>query len=214
MKDIKVWDLPVRLFHWSLVVAFAVAFVSGEEEMPIHDYAGYTVLGLVVFRIVWGFVGSRHARFGSFIYSPRAVLRYLRSLFSRNPQHFLGHNPAGGWMVIALLTGLLLSGISGWQLDEAHEQPAASAGAIIAGAADDEHGADGADEHEHAGSPAHEIWEVVHEVATHLTLLLIFVHILGVIATSFLHREPLVRAMITGRKPLRDDADSATPRAR
>ncbi len=97
-EQIKVWDLPVRVFHWSLVVGFTIAWFTGEQSEMLHSWAGYTVLGLVLFRIGWGIVGSRHARFSDFIYSPSRILAYLRSLCSGQPTHYLGHNPAGGFL--------------------------------------------------------------------------------------------------------------------
>ena len=104
---VKVWDIAVRVFHWSLVVLFFVAYFTGDDEDVLHVYAGYGVLALVVFRIVWGFVGTQHARFSDFIYGPAATLRYVKSLFSPKPLHYLGHNPLGGWMVVALLLSLI-----------------------------------------------------------------------------------------------------------
>ena len=84
-KIIRVWDPLVRVLHWSLVVAFVVAWLSGEEESLVHVYAGYVILGLVGFRIVWGLVGPRYARFSNFLYSPDRTVRYLRSLLAQNP---------------------------------------------------------------------------------------------------------------------------------
>ncbi len=197
MNLIKVWDLPVRLFHWSLVFAFAIAFISGENELWVHDYAGYAVLGLVLFRIVWGFLGTQHARFSNFVYSPRDVLDYLTTLVKGKPQHYLGHNPAGGWMVIALLASLLIAGISGWQLDEAEDQqPAVTASASLESS--DNHRGEISAQHAHQHGDS--AWEAVHEISVHVCLLLVFVHVLGVIVSSYLHKEALVKAMITGYK--------------
>lgn len=198
MHEVKVWDLPVRLFHWSLVAAFATAYISGENDMSIHEAAGYTVLGLIAFRIVWGFVGNQYARFSNFVYPPRDVLAYLRSLLTRHPKHYLGHNPAGGWMVLALLISLSIAGISGWQHDEADEaQHAAETAAVVVAGADHSPAIAGdKKEHKHAESA----WEEVHEISVHVALILVFIHILGVFASSYLHKESLVRAMITGSK--------------
>jgi cytochrome b len=111
-----VWDLPVRLGHWLLVACFATAWLTGEseEQRLIHVYAGGLMLGIVSFRLLWGFIGSPHARFGDFVRGPGAVIGYLKSLLHKQPQHFTGHNPAGGWAIMALLALILLSGISGW----------------------------------------------------------------------------------------------------
>lgn len=201
-KIIRVWDPLVRLFHWSLVVAFIVAWLSGEEESLVHVYAGYAILGLVGFRIVWGLVGPRYARFSNFLYSPGRTARYLRSLTSRNPEHYTGHNPAGGWMIMLLLGSLLIAVYTGLEVYGAEGQgPLAGASPgveLIATAradddSDDEH--DGSVENE-----AEEFWEELHEFSANLTLLLVFVHIAGVLVASYVHRENLVRAMITGRK--------------
>ncbi len=103
---VPVWDWPVRLFHWGLVLLLAAAWVSAEagiEYMHWHMRCGYAVLTLLVFRVLWGLVGSAHARFASFLHGPRMVLTYVRAWFSHHPRHYLGHNPLGGWMVVALL---------------------------------------------------------------------------------------------------------------
>lgn len=97
-----VWDAPVRVFHWLLAISFAVAYLSAESERwgLVHVTAGYTMAGLVAFRVVWGLVGTRHARFTDFVRGPRAVLGYLRSLVTGRPQHHAGHNPAGALAII------------------------------------------------------------------------------------------------------------------
>jgi cytochrome b len=103
---IKVWDLFVRVFHWSLASLFVVAYATGDEIERVHVGAGYTIAVLLVLRIVWGFVGPRHARFGNFVRPPREVLAYLRDVVLRRAPRYLGHNPAGGAMIIALLVTL------------------------------------------------------------------------------------------------------------
>jgi cytochrome b len=113
---IKVWDLPVRLFHWILVLLLVFQFVSGKiggSLMPWHVYSGYAVLVLVIFRILWGFGGSTHARFASFLAGPAATLRFAKRLFSREAVPQVGHNPLGGWMVIALVVSLAVQTVSG-----------------------------------------------------------------------------------------------------
>ena len=113
---IKVWDLPTRVFHWSLAASFAGAYVLSESERlrNVHVMLGYTVLALLAFRVVWGFVGSRYARFGSFRYGPLAALRYLRDAVTGRPAEYTGHNPAGSWAVYAILLLGLGTGISGY----------------------------------------------------------------------------------------------------
>ncbi|MBT8121317.1 MAG: cytochrome b/b6 domain-containing protein [Gammaproteobacteria bacterium] len=199
-KIIRVWDPLVRLFHWSLVVAFIVAWLSGEEESLVHVYAGYVILGLVGFRIVWGLVGPRYARFSNFLYSPDRTVRYLRSLLSQNPEHYTGHNPAGGWMIMLLLVSLLVAVYTGLEVYGAEGQGPLAGGSpgveLIATARAND---DSDDEHD-VENEAEEFWEELHEFSANLTLLLVFVHIAGVLVASYVHRENLVRAMINGRK--------------
>jgi cytochrome b len=111
-----VWDAPVRVFHWLMVLSFAVAWLSSDSERwkLVHITAGYTMVFLVVFRILWGLVGTRHARFTDFVRGPRAVFSYLGSLLRRQPEHHTGHNPAGGLAVLALLGLALLTAATGW----------------------------------------------------------------------------------------------------
>lgn len=113
---VRVWDLPVRLFHWVLVVLLAFQVASGKlggEWMAWHARSGYAVLALVVFRILWGFWGGTHARFASFLAGPGATLRFARRLFSREAVPQVGHNPLGGWMVLALVVATLLQAVTG-----------------------------------------------------------------------------------------------------
>ncbi len=107
---VRVWDPFVRIFHWSLVVLFLVAFATGDEMERLHLAAGYAIAGLVLLRLIWGFVGSRHARFSDFVRTPREVSRYVRAAVRMREPRYLGHNPAGGVMILALLA--MLVGIS------------------------------------------------------------------------------------------------------
>jgi cytochrome b len=167
--EVRVWDPLVRLFHWSLVAAFATAFLAEEGE-TLHNVAGYVVLGLIGFRLIWGFVGPRHARFADFVPTRRQLVAYLASLARSRPERHLGHNPAGGVMILLLLAVVLTTAGSGWLMTT--------------------------DRFWGVG------WvEELHETAAYAALALVGVHVLGVVASSFLHRENLVRAMITGRKP-------------
>jgi cytochrome b len=129
---ILVWDLPVRIFHWTLVASFAGAWLTAESEQwrLVHVTLGYTVAALVVFRIAWGFVGTRYARFAQFVKGPSAVLAYARSMFAGKPAHAVGHNPAGAIAIVALLVLAALvsatgyatySSIGGEWLEDAHE---------------------------------------------------------------------------------------------
>lgn len=113
---IRVWDLFVRVFHWSLVVAFVTAFISAEEWDRVHEYAGYVAAGLVTMRVVWGFIGSKHARFADFVRGPLTVLGYLGDVLTGRERRTLGHNPAGGAMILALLAGIVTLGVTGYML--------------------------------------------------------------------------------------------------
>lgn len=129
---VLVWDLPTRVFHWLLAAAFLMAWITGEAHgwMVAHVVLGYTMLGLIAFRLLWGLIGTRYARFRSFAFGPRAVAAYLGSLLTARPTHYLGHNPAGSWAIYGLLGASLLAGASGWLalqwpdggwLEEVHE---------------------------------------------------------------------------------------------
>jgi cytochrome b len=196
---VQVWDILIRIFHWSLVLSFTVAYLSSEEENPWHIYSGYIVLGLIIFRVFWGLIGSKYARFSDFIHSPSFVVAYIKSLRSGNPQHYLGHNPIGGWMVVIMLATLFvvtLSGLKGYAIEEG-KGPFAVAGThltpISAAHADDEQYAEGDKKDE-------EFWEEIHEASSNAMLLLITLHIIGIVVSSRLHKESLVKAMFTGKK--------------
>lgn len=110
---IYVWDPLVRIFHWSLVLAFVVCYLTGEEESLTHVWSGYVIFGLIAFRVVWGFIGTKHARFSDFMTSPATAIASMKDMMTGSVKKHIGHNPAGGWMVIALLVSLLLTGLSG-----------------------------------------------------------------------------------------------------
>jgi len=205
-ERIKVWDIAVRVFHWSLVLLFFVAYLSGDDESSLHVYSGYGVMGLVAFRIAWGFVGTTHARFADFIYGLGATVRYARSLLARHPIHYLGHNPLGGWMVVALLVSVLGSCWSGLELYGAHGQgPLADFGPQVISSAT----AHEEDDHERSResgsgrSSERRFWHEIHEALSNFTLFLVFLHIVGALSASAMHRENLVKAMITGYKARR-----------
>jgi cytochrome b len=180
---LKVWDPLLRVFHWSLALAFTLAYASSEEWQDLHVLAGYTIGGLIGFRLLWGLVGTRHARFGDFVRGPATIIAYLKQLFALRAPRYIGHNPAGGAMVVMLLASLGLTVLTGLGLYAGEEGAGPLAGLI----------------------PASHFWEEafeeVHELFANLTLLLVFAHLVGVAASSLLHQENLVRAMITGRKP-------------
>lgn len=168
-QRILVWDVPVRVFHWLLAVSFLGAYLTADSERyrDIHVVLGYTLLGLIVFRLLWGFFGTRYARFRSFFFRPGDVLVYARSMLGGRPMHYVGHNPLGS-VAIWLLLGLgLTAGVSGVLLFE-----------------------------EVGG----EALEALHEFASNAMITLILIHVAGVAVSSVLHRENLVRAMVTGFK--------------
>ena len=140
MKKILVWDFPTRVFHWLLALSFLGAFVTGDSEYyrDLHLMFGYTLLGLIVFRLVWGLIGTDYVRFSSFLYGPSRVFNYLKALPTRRREHYLGHNPAGSWAIYAILGLGLVAGLSGYAtynelggewLEELHE---GSANAMLA----------------------------------------------------------------------------------
>ncbi|KPK06567.1 MAG: hypothetical protein AMJ64_08800 [Betaproteobacteria bacterium SG8_39] len=195
-NEVKVWDIVVRVGHWSLVVLFAAAYLTGEIEVKtLHAWAGYAIIGIVLFRILWGFVGTRHARFSDFVFGWTETAAYARSLLTPRPKHYLGHNPLGGWMVVALLATVLLVSWTGLELYAAEGKgPLAETQlTIVAPAQAHDRDGDGDDDHE-------SLWEDAHELFAHLSLLLVLLHVAGVVVASLIHRENLVRAMITGRK--------------
>lgn len=192
--QIKVWDPVVRFFHWSLVIAFIITYVTEDDWLTVHSWSGYFILGLLAVRFIWGFIGSRHARFTDFIYSWQTIRGFLKDTLRGRGKRYLGHNPAGGAMVFLLMICLLIT---------------ASLGVLLLGA------------EEHAGPLAHwfvaadtawaDILEELHEFFANFSLLLIVIHITGVIVESLLHRENLVSAMISGYKtaPTSDHAKEA-----
>lgn len=140
---VRVWDLPTRIFHWGFALSFAGAWLTAESERlrDVHILLGYTFGGLLAFRLVWGLIGTRYARFASFLFSPADVVRYLRSLVAGRPEHHVGHNPAGAIAIFALLglgAATALSGyavyqdIGGEWLEELHEGAASAMLVLVA----------------------------------------------------------------------------------
>lgn len=182
-REVAVWDPLVRLFHWSLVAGFFIAYFAEDGQKNLHVTAGYVVFGLVCFRLLWGLVGSRHARFRDFVQGPRRVLTYLREVLWLRAPRYIGHNPAGGAMIVLLLIMLLATTISGIALYGADDGAGPLAG-LLQGSRE---------------AAVHQIKEV-HEFCANFTVFLVAVHVGGVVLESLLHRENLVRAMVTGRK--------------
>jgi len=182
-STVKAWDPLVRVFHWSLVFFFLLAFVTEDDWMNLHVWAGYAASMLIGFRLLWGLIGTRNARFLTFVKSPAFVKRHLRDMLSMKPPHYLGHNPVAAVMVVALLVSITLVAFSGMVLI-ASEGQGPLAGTLFAGLNG-------------------EAIEEIHEFFANFTLLLVFAHVAGVVVSSFMEGENLVRAMITGRKKAR-----------
>jgi cytochrome b len=113
---VRVWDPLVRIFHWSLVISFFGAYLLGDDGGTLHQALGYVALGLVAFRLVWGVVGSQYARFSNFMPSFEKLLTYAKDVAARKEARYLGHNPAGAVMIVALLLAVIAAGVSGWLL--------------------------------------------------------------------------------------------------
>ena len=165
---ILVWDIPTRLFHWSLVLCFIVAYLTSESErlQLWHVTAGYLFGALLLFRLVWGVLGTRYARFSNFVRRPGAVVAYLGSLLTRHPQHYVGHNPAGAWAILGMVGLGMLAVLTGWA----------------------------------SFSDYGDWFGELHEGIVNALLLIIAVHVGGVMVSSLLHRENLVRSMVNGYK--------------
>ncbi len=169
LQKILVWDAPTRAFHWLQALCFLGAYLTSDSEKyrDIHVTLGYILFGLIVFRLLWGFIGTRYAKFSSFLFKPSQIIGYILSLFKGKPEHFIGHNPVGS-IAIWLLLGLGLTlGVTGMMLLQ-----------------DD----------------VADIVEEIHEYATNAMLVVIGLHLIGVFMSSFLHKENLARAMVTGSK--------------
>ena len=190
-QSLQIWDLPVRIFHWSLVILFIVAYVTnslGPNYFTYHLWSGYAIIVLVLFRIIWGLVGTYHARFINFVRNPLTTTKYALSVFKKNDPHHLGHNPLGAVMVVALLLAMLVQAVTGlFGNDEIF-----NTGPLYAYISD--------------------------ELSLQLTSLhrQLFYWILGAvilhIAAVFLHvwfkRDNIIKAMFTGKKNAKDSADA------
>jgi cytochrome b len=185
VNKIPVWDRFVRSFHWLLVGAFFTAYLVEDDWLGVHVWAGYLVFSLVVLRLAWGVVGSQHARFTDFVRRPREVFDYLRAMLTGRARRHLGHNPAGGAMVVALIASLLATTMIGMLLLGSEPGNALHGVVRTLGL---------------AGETSEEALEETHEFLANATLVLIGLHVLGVLFSSLQHRENLPRAMVTGRK--------------
>jgi cytochrome b len=190
-----VWDIPVRAFHWTLVVLVAISLVTaqiGGNAMQIHEWSGFTILTLVLFRLLWGVLGSTHARFNAFVRGPRAVWNYSTSLLRGRPPFHVGHNPLGGWMIVALLGSLLLQAGTGLFANDdiMTEGPLAK----------------------HVSKEISDLVSKIHEGNSKLLLALILVHVAAALYYLLARRDNLIASMVTGTKPIPEGEDIPAPR--
>ncbi|HRF43826.1 MAG TPA: cytochrome b/b6 domain-containing protein [Candidatus Competibacteraceae bacterium] len=199
--EIIIWDPWVRLFHWSLVLAFTLSYfsqgelfaeflqnVDGALLQTVHVWSGYTIAGLLAFRLIWGFIGPRYARFSDFVRGPAEVLTYTKNVLTLRAPRYLGHNPAGGAMIVILLLSLLLTVAAGLMLYGAGKGLGPLAGLML-----------------NSSDATIDFIEEFHEFFANFTLILVVGHLTGVIWESLLHRENLTHAMITGRKRVQEE---------
>ncbi|HSD37862.1 MAG TPA: cytochrome b/b6 domain-containing protein [Rhodocyclaceae bacterium] len=194
-KKVKVWDLPLRLFHWLLLIAVSAAFITiwAKSDRNLHMLAGYSVLTLLLFRLVWGFIGGEHARFFNFVKGPARVLSYMGALFGgRHDPNRTGHNALGALSVLAMLLSLLFQAVSGLFNfdDDLNEGPLRK---LIS---------------ESLADKLHE----AHEINQWIILGLIVLHVLAILFYRFGKKDNLVSPMITGSKTLPADATTADAR--
>jgi len=194
-ERVRAWDLPTRLFHWALVLGILDGYVSrhyGDGDFVWHKWNGYTVLTLIVFRVIWGFVGGSTARFLAFFPTPMAMLRYGMSLFGHHSQRYLGHNPLGAAMILALLAVIAVQGLSGLfntndiLFDGPFVKLVSERTVKLAG--------------------------VVHHYAFEVILLFVSIHIAANLFYQFVKREKLIAAMVTGEKAADDYLDAQEAR--
>ncbi|MEA2776486.1 MAG: hypothetical protein QOF90_1892 [Acetobacteraceae bacterium] len=181
MQPMKVWDLPVRLFHWSIVVLILAAWLSQEfDRMNLHMWIGYTILTLVLFRVVWGIIGSDTARFRRFLRSPVAAFRHLAHIRRREPDLEIGHNAAGGWMVLVMLALLgVQAGTGLFSNDDANTE-----GPLM-----------------HLVGKGRSDWlSHIHSLNFTFIEIVIVLHVLAIVTYAVLKRQNLVRPMLTGTK--------------
>jgi len=192
-REVPVWDIAVRLFHWLLVALLALSWYTGEtgglDEMTWHLWSGSAILALVLFRIVWGLVGSTSARFGHFLYRPAEVMRYAGALARRTPRHYHGHTPLGGWMIVLMLLCLLVQATTGLFANDDIVTEGPLAGWVTKEASD---------------------WlTTIHKWNFEVLLALAGIHVAAVVFYALVLRRNLITAMFTGRKPLgKPDSDT------
>ncbi|MBF0425698.1 MAG: cytochrome b/b6 domain-containing protein [Magnetococcales bacterium] len=188
IHKVLIWDPLLRLFHGLLVLGVGALFLLEEKWLTLHVIIGYGVLGLLLFRLIWGWMGPTHARFRDFVRPPTQTLDYLKAVVAGTAPRFVGHNPAGGMMVILLLATLLATTLSGILTHAADQGGGLAAGMVALFAAGE-----------------NDWFESGHEFFAGLLLVLVLLHLGGVAFTSFHQRENLVKAMITGYKPCQEE---------
>lgn len=181
-QTIKVWDIFIRIFHWGLALSFLIAYITEDDFMFLHTNAGYSILGLISLRILWGFVGSQHARFKDFVYPFYVIKEFIKNTFIGKSKRYIGHNPAGGLMIFLILISLATTSVTGIILEGT--EGSGPFGAQLS----------------NSNEMVEDILEEIHEFFANFSLLLIFLHIAGVLVESFIHKENLTKAMITGFK--------------
>lgn len=194
MQRTLIWDLPTRLFHWTLALSFIGAWLTHEADawLSVHVFLGYLMLGLVVFRVIWGFAGTYYARFSSFWFSPGQAWSYLRDVMSGQAARHIGHNPTGSLAIYLLLLLTLVVGATGFFTLGVEEQHGAAAGWL--------------------NISQGRFFKKLHEFSAILMLLLVIGHLIGVVVESLLHKENLARSMLIGTKLADQDAVRAKAR--
>ena len=193
MQRILIWDIPTRLFHWTLALSFLGTWLTTESDqwLSVHVFLGYLMMALVGFRLVWGLVGSHYARFGSFWFGPRDAFAYLKKVFAGTAERHIGHNPTGSVAIYLLLLLTLVVGLSGFFTLGGEEQQGVLSTSM---------------------SMAQSLtFRKLHELTAWLMLLLVIGHLAGVVVESVLHHENLARSMLTGTKLAQPDAPVAHP---
>jgi cytochrome b len=183
-EKIRVWDIPIRLFHWTFAGLFIFLILSGkylDNMMQWHMRAGYGIIALAIFRILWGCFGTYYARFAQFIRSPFQAISYLKDTLTGKAEHYLGHNPAGAWMVVALILGLSLQATTGLFISDEILWDGPFYGVL----SDDLTSLAG----------------TIHINAEWYLIALVAIHIAAVLFHLFRYKEPLISAMIHGKKP-------------
>lgn len=193
---VTVWDPLIRIGHWVLLAAVAITLITRGEPELLHQGAGYVIAAYVVWRVFWGIAGPERARFETFVRSPIDALRYIADLVSGNAKRHLGHSPAGGWMVIALLVALSGAVATGLAMENRIAVPAFMTPLVVQNGGERAEAGEAPEASEREESP----WEEVHEAFANLVLALAMLHVAGVALASFAHRENLTRSMINGRK--------------